>query len=54
MHISGGELQDRPSDVESNRGKDDGVVVKFKANVNIKSQSVYSSSVGNDGLGPFI
>lgn len=54
MHISGRKFKDGSSYVEGNGCKDDGVVVKFEANVNIKGGGVYSVSICNNSFGPLV
>lgn len=54
MYVSRCKLQDRPSHIKSDRGKNYCVEVKLEADVDVKWPCVYSGSGGHNGFYPFI
>ena len=54
MHVSSCEFKNRSGYIEGNRGKNNGVMVEFEADINVKGQGINSVSVGNDSFCTFI
>lgn len=44
MHVSRGKFKDRPGYIEGHGGKNNGVIVEVKTDVDIKGLCVYSGS----------
>lgn len=54
MHVPGCEFENRSSYIQGNWGKNDRVVVEFKAKVDVESCSVYSLSVSDNCFGSLV
>lgn len=54
MYVPWGEFKDWSGNVEGNGGKDNRVVVKFKTQVNIKREGIYSLPGSDDCFGSAI